>query len=310
MAGPLIIDVTRGEHIESRHRVDVVAVDADGSIVWWRGDGRRPTLPRSAIKPVQALPVARVEDDPVRLALAASSHNGEPEHVAPLRAWLAALGLDESALLCGPHPPMHRASADRLAAAGDTPGPIHSDCSGKHVGFLAVCLAHGLDIAGYLAPDHPLQRDHVSPAITAQCGVDLGDQTPGVDGCGIPVWTMPLDRLAAGWASLPGHPDGAKVIAAMAAHPHLVAGTDRPGTRMIETGGGRVVAKSGAEGVYCGIDRDSGVAIAVKAQDGAGRAAAIAGEWALAELGALPAPAPTPVTNWAGTHVGEIRVVA
>ena len=119
---------------------------------------------------------------------------------------------------------------------------------------------------------------------------------------------MPLDRLAAGWAAISGDGDGSRVLDAMAARPHLVAGTGQSATRLIERGGGRVVVKNGAEGVYCGIDRRDGVAVAGKVRDGAGRAASVAIEWALAEVGALPAPEPAPLTNWAGTVVGEIRV--
>lgn len=307
MADPLIIEVTRGREVESRHLVDIVAVDATGARLWARGAGERAVLPRSAIKPVQAAPVAAIEQDPERLALAASSHGGEPVHVDVARSWLVALGLGDAALECGAHRPTHGPSADALVAAGVAPTPVHNNCSGKHIGFLALCLANGLDPGGYIHPGHPLQRDHITPTVERFCGVGLAGQTPGVDGCGIPVWSMPLERLAAGWAALAGDPAGRSVFAAMVAHPDLVAPSDAACTRLTRAGGGRVVVKTGAEGVYCGLDRESGVAVALKVRDGATRAAVAAIEWAMAELGALPAGEPTVLHNWAGVAVGEIR---
>lgn len=310
----LIVEVRRGGEVESRHEVDVVAVDGGGRILWSRGEAKSAVLPRSALKPVQAVPLVRtglLDGDPLadrRLALACASHGGEPAHVQAVDAWLAALGLDPDRLECGAHMPAHRPSADALVVAGRPATPSHNTCSGKHVGFLAVCRHAAIESAGYLSPDHPLQARHLTPIVEDFCGVSLAGADPGVDGCGIPVWSLPLDRLAAGWAALAQSAEGRRIYEAMIAEPFMVAGTGRACTRLIESGGGRLVVKTGAEGVYCAIAIESGSAIALKARDGATRASEIAVEWAIAELGVGDPPEPLVLHNWAGTVVGEVRI--
>ncbi|GJM37609.1 MAG: asparaginase [Acidimicrobiales bacterium] len=294
--------------------MDVVAVDDDGRILWSRGDAERAVLPRSALKPVQAVPLVRtglLDADPLadrRLALACASHGGEPLHVQSVDAWLADLGLDQGQLACGAHVPTHRPSADALVAAGELPTAMHNNCSGKHVGFLAVCRHADIESAGYLSPTHPLQAQHLTPIVEELCGVSLSGMVPGVDGCGIPVWSLPLDRLAAGWAALARSDEGRRIYEAMTAEPFMVAGTDRACTRLMESGAGRLAVKTGAEGVYCAIATESGAAIALKARDGATRASEIAVEWAIAELGVGDPPEPQVLRNWAGTVVGEVRI--
>ena len=311
---PLIIEVLRGTEIESRHEVDLVVVDASGRVSWSRGLGERSVLPRSALKPVQAMPLVqsgaadRFGVDAERLAIACGSHGGEPRHAEVVEAWLADLGLGVQDLECGAHVPMHRSSADALEAAHIEPTARNNNCSGKHAGFLSVCRHFDLDHRGYLSPEHPLQANHLTPAVEEWCGVDLAGTTPGIDGCGIPVWAMPLDRLAAGWAALGGTEEGQRIYAAMAAEPFMVAGTDRACTRLMQAGGGTFAVKTGAEGVYCGIDLGSGAAVALKARDGGTRAAELAIEWTLAEFGLLPEPAPQVLRNWVGTEVGAVRV--
>ena len=310
----MVIEVLRGVDVESRHEVDVVVVDAGGRSVWSRGDGDRHVLPRSALKPVQAVPLVRsgaadrFAVDQERLAIACGSHGGERRHTDLVGAWLAELDLTVQDLECGAHAPMHRPSADALVAAGEAPTARNNNCSGKHVGFLAVCRHLGIDHPGYLAPTHPLQADQLTPAIEEFCGVDLACTTPGIDGCGIPIWAMPLDRLAAGWSALGATDEGRRIYGAMVAAPFMVAGTGRACTRLMEAGRGAFAVKTGAEGVYCGIDLGSGAAVALKARDGATRAADLAIEWAMAELGLLPAPAPQVLRNWVGTEVGAVRV--
>jgi len=311
---PLIVEILRGDEVESRHEVDVVAVDADGRIQWARGVGTRSVLPRSALKPVQALPLVQSGAADVfassdeRLALACASHGGEPSHVAVVDTWPGDLDLGPEHLECGAHAPTHRPSADALVAEGVQPTARHNTCSGKHVGFLSVCRHLGIESTGYLAPTHPLHVEHLTPMVEELCGVSLRGSIPSIDGCGIPVWSMPLDRLAAGWAAL-GHLDaGQRVLHAMTAAPFMVAGTGRACTKLIEQGEGRLAVKTGAEGVYCGIAIESGAAVALKVRDGATRASELAIEWAMAQLGVCPPPQRRGLENWVGTPVGAIRI--
>src|SRR5687767_15326079 len=115
MINPVLVEVLRGALVESRHTGAVAAVDADGREMLTLGDVRRPVFPRSAIKAIQALPL--VESGAAdgygfgleELALACSSHSGEPGHIATAERMLKRIGLEASALKCGAHWPIHQA---------------------------------------------------------------------------------------------------------------------------------------------------------------------------------------------------------
>ena len=315
MSPPVIVEVRRGHVVESLHEVDVAVVGADGHRSGFGQPGRR-VLARSAIKPIQAFPLvatgaADAFDLPARrIALACASHNGEPGHVDEVTAWLDDIGLDAAALECGAHPPIHRESADALVAAGIEPDARHNNCSGKHTGFLTTCRHLGIDPTGYLSPDHPVQAHHITKAIEAACEISVAGDTPMIDGCGIPVWELTLDALAGGWARIASTDEGRRIYAAMAAEPFFVAGTGRMSTRVMQAADGTIAVKGGAEGVFCGVHVDSGLAWAVKARDGAGRAAEAALLWVMHDLGFDVGVELDPVVNAAGKVVGELRARA
>ena len=314
MAAPLIVEAMRGDQVESRHEVDAVVATADGTVLESWGDPDHPVLPRSSVKPVQALPLVTTGAadafglGSVELALSCASHNGEDGHVVALSDWLARIGCSVDDLACGTHLPLAESAAAVLLAAGDPPGPLHNNCSGKHVGFLTVCRHLGLPTDGYLSADHPLHREHVTPAMAGAFGFDPDAQHPGVDGCGVPVWAVPLGHLAAGWAGIATAGPGRRLLDAMAAEPFFVAGSDRACTRLIREAGGAAVVKTGAEGVFCGALTGTGVGIALKARDGARRGSDAAITWLLDRLGVVDGAGPIPLTNHAGTRVGEVRV--
>lgn len=312
MSPPVVVEVLRGHVVESRHEVDVAVVGADGHRSGFGNPGRK-VLARSAIKPIQAFPlVATGAADAFdlsqrRLALSCASHNGEIGHVDEVVAWLGDIGLDPAALECGAHPPLDASASQALVAAGMNPGAQHNNCSGKHSGFLTTCVHLGLDPAGYIQPDHLVQRDHVTKAIEAACEVSLDDETSVVDGCGIPVWELTLDALAGGWARIATTDEGRRLYAAMAAQPFFVAGSGRLSTRVMQAEGATCAVKGGAEGVFCGVHVESGLAWAVKARDGAGRAAEAALLWVMRDLGFDPGVELEPLTNAAGRPVGALR---
>ncbi len=313
LATPLVINVLRGDDIESRHEVDVVVVDRHGSVVEAWGEGERLVMPRSSAKPIQASALiatgaaAAFEVDQIELALACASHNGEEAQVERVLAWLNRIGLGPEDLECGQQYPGYQPAMVELVASGRPVGPEHNNCSGKHAGFLSVCRHEDLPTAGYIDPGHPLQRDHVTPVMEEICRFDSGDQTPSIDGCGIPVWQMPLVNLARGWAGLTEAGPGRQLLEAMMAAPYFVAGTERASTRFMTDPLRPVAAKVGAEGVYCAALPDDGVAVAMKARDGAARAAEVAMEHVLVGLGAVEATAHL-LHNWAGTVVGSVAV--
>ena len=313
------IEVSRGPVVESVHHVDAVVVGTDGPRLVW-GDGTRPTVPRSAVKFLQAIPLLRtgaadrfgVDDD--ELALACSSHSAEPAHVAAARAWLARIDLDERALACGPDLPIDESARIAHVRSGGVPEPVFNCCSGKHAGFLAVCRHLGFDHDGYVEPDHPVQR-LVGEAVAEFCRFDVADQEPGRDGCGIPTWAIPLDHLAGAMARLvtPAGLTGstaaaaARLVAAIPSRAWWVSGTGRHEVEVTALADEPVLIKAGAEGVFlAGLPR-RGLGMAVKAVDGSSRAAELGVSTVLAHLGVVPVDATRrPVCNKAGAVVGTM----
>ena len=328
MTDPVLVEVTRGPLVESRHRGAVAVADADGGIALAVGDVTAPVFPRSAIKALQALPLVehgaadRYGFGDEELALACASHSGELAHVAGVERMLAAAGLDSAALRCGAHWPMSQAAAFTLARSG-VPSALHNNCSGKHTGFLCLACAMKADIADYFRPEHPVQRE-VRAVLEDFTGSVLSQDRCAIDGCSVPTWAVPLENLARGLAKFgSGHglsPARAKAAArlrhACAQKPWYVAGTGRFCTEIMQLFGARVFVKTGAEGVYCGALPEQGLGIAIKCDDGAGRAAqaimaaVIARFLPLepAERAALD-PFIRPVLhNWNGFEVGAVRV--
>ena len=220
------------------------------------------------------------------------------------------MGFSHAVLECGAHAPSHPQAAQDLVLAGITPDSRHNNCSGKHTGFVAMARHLDADVSGYISPSHPVMNRLVTPAVEDFCRIDLSTQTPGVDGCGAPVWSIPLSHLAGGWSQLRSRGSGKRLLQAMVEEPFLVAGTDRACTRLMESAEGDAAVKTGAEGVFCGVDLRAGFAFALKARDGQARAAEKAAEWVLDRLGCIDFAEPTILQNWAGTAVGEVRVSA
>ena len=200
-APPILIEVTRGDLVESRHAGSAIVVDAAGKVVAAWGDPERPVFGRSAIKPLQALPL--VESGAAEhfalgdaeLCIACGSHGGEPEHTRLVEAWLSRLGLSPAALECGCQLPLHEPSAHALLRAGVAPGPQHNNCSGKHTGMLTHTVHRGEPTPGYIRPEHPSQQ-RVRAALEAMTGLNLATAPRGIDGCGLPQYGMPLRAMA------------------------------------------------------------------------------------------------------------------
>jgi len=326
MSNPVLVEVTRGPLTESVHRGAFAVADAKGALRLHAGDVERPIFPRSALKPVQAVPLIEsgaadafgVTDE--EIALAAASHSGEPMHTARVLAWQARIGCSVADLACGPHRPVHEPTAAEMIARHERPTPLHNNCSGKHTGFMTLARHLGAPVAGYQLIDHPAQR-LVEKTLKEMAGL-TGELPYGVDGCTVPNFALPLEALARAMAQFadttaltPNRRAAAdRVVRAMTANPELVAGTGRACTQLMRQSG-RIVVKTGAEGVYVAILPELGLGAALKIDDGASRAseAAIAG--LLIALGALPDNgaaaqlARAPVPNTRGVAIGERRAV-
>jgi L-asparaginase II len=315
MPNPVLVEVTRGALVESVHRGSVAVVDADGAVRFALGDVVTPVYTRSALKPIQALPLVEsgaadafgVSEE--ELALACASHSGEPMHTERVAAWLARIGCNEADLACGAHPPRHEPTSEDMLRRGEKPTRIHNNCSGKHTGFLTLARHLKAPVAGYERLDHPVQQA-VLTSLTKLSGV--ADPAHGIDGCAAPNFALPLAAFARALARIAARrtPGAERILKAISNHPELVAGTGRSCTAIMRASKGKAVVKIGAEGVYAGMIPDKGLGIAIKIDDGAARASEIAIAVLLEKLDALEAGAGldrAPVLNTRGRTVGERR---
>jgi L-asparaginase II len=328
MNNPVLVEILRGAVVESRHRGAAVVMDAEGRTVLAFGDVARPVFPRSAVKAFQALPLIesgaadRYGLTEAEIALAVSSHSGQPGHAETAAGVLAKAGRDEGCLECGWHWPLNEEAGRDLARAGRTPSALHNNCSGKHAGFVCLACHLGEDPAGYVRPDHRVQRE-VKAAMEEITGVAHDEEAAGVDGCSIPTYAIPLTAMATGFARLATGVGlsadraaaAARIRAAAAAHPWNVAGEGRFDTVLMSAFGRRIFSKTGAEGVYCAALPDEGLGVALKADDGGTRASETMLAGILARVMTLSDEERTrlePHThrvlkNWRGIEVGTVR---
>jgi L-asparaginase II len=331
----------RGPAVENRHLAHVAVVDSAGRLLYTFGDPHRLTLPRSAVKPAQALAVLetgaleRFGFDEADLALMCASHSSEDRHVERARAMLAKAHVSESDLRCGGHPPISDEVWRNWIKRDFTPTPACSNCSGKHAGMLAAALAMGQSTKDYERPEHPLQRQ-VKRTLAELVDLNEADVTWGIDGCNLPTPSFALERLARLFMKLAAATDLpsatspreaalSRICRAMTAYPELVAGNGRYCTALMSAFEGGVVGKVGAEGSYGlgvragahAIDGvDGPIGLAVKVEDGNGAILTAVVTELLHQLG-IGTPeqrarldafrAPT-IKNTVGLEVGRIQI--
>lgn len=330
MSTPFRLEATRGGIAESVHRVSLAVVDGAGCLVAASGDPGLVAFWRSAAKPFQAMPlVAEGAADAVgfsaaELALACASHSSEPVHLATVDAMLRKVGLGEEALACGPHTPLGPAVAARVAREGTALTPRWSNCSGKHTGMLAAARHAGMPAAGYERAGHPLQQ-RILAEVSRWTGTPAGQMVLGVDGCTVVSFGLPLQAMALAYARFgtSTEPAAARLRSAMLAHPEMIAGEGRLCTDLMRAGQGRVVAKLGADGIYCAALPAAGLGLALKVEDGdmASLGPALVGVLdrlaARFPLGVEPAAlgpavrrhAEAPILNTRGVPTGSLRAV-
>lgn len=330
-----LVEVRRGRIVESRHRGHIAAVDGDGNLVASLGEPEMVTYLRSSAKPFQALPLVvsgaadRFGFNEAEIAIACGSHSGEDIHVETVAWMLRKIGLDESFLKCGVHEPFDLATAERLRARGERPGILRNNCSGKHTGMLALALHLGAPPETYDQLDNPVQQA-ILRAVSQFSGIRAESVAVGIDGCGVPVFGMPVRAMALMYVRLAMPPADLdetvrrgcdRIVEAMTTYPELVGGTgERFDTKVMRALGGRAVSKIGAEGVYTACVRPCagwprGLGLAFKIEDGEDRRArsTIAIE-CLRQLGVLDENANEslapysgfPIKNHRGDIVGEI----
>jgi L-asparaginase II len=337
----LIVEVTRGDRVESRHRGSVAVVAASGELIASYGDPDEFVFIRSAAKPFQLAPFlssgrfdAYDFPGPVEaLAVMAASHSGEDRHVRTIQALLRAGGLTRDVLACGIHPPFDTETAQRLIRDGEPLTPLRHNCSGKHAAMALHAKAAGWPVETYWEPDHPIQQLALE-AVASLADISPAEIVKATDGCGVVTFGVPLRRLALAYARLAdpsGVPDPAlrapleRIRDAMMAHPEMVAGERRRlDTALMRSAPGGLVSKGGAEGVQAVAILDlahggragaSGLALKIEDGDGAHRARDVATCEALRQLGALGASqleelagyASPPILDPRGVTAGVVR---
>jgi L-asparaginase II len=322
----LRIEATRGELVESEHRVVVAVMDAGGRRVAESGNPVQVTFWRSAAKPFQALPlVADGAADALglsdaELAIACASHSSEPGHRAVVQGFLGRLGLGEADLACGAHPPLSDEVAEQAIRDRVPLTPAWSNCSGKHAGMLALARYHGWPTSGYERAAHPVQQ-RILAEVARWTDVAPEAIITAIDGCAAVTFALPLAAMALAWARFGATAEvpAARLRAAIAGHPWLVAGTGRLCTELMAALPGRVLAKVGAAGVYCAALPELGLGVALKIVDGdmaasgpallavLGQVVACAGVSPRYDFGPVAAFADRSIPNTRGVPVGRVR---
>lgn len=324
----ILVKVSRGPLVENIIRGDIIVLGPSGRMLVHCGDGQKVSYMRSAAKPLQA--ASAVERGimeafsltPEELSVMCGSHNGEDFHVRVIASILQKIGLDESYLQCGTDYSINHAIREKRIAMGVEKRSIYNNCSGKHAAMLALCVKEGFDVRNYYLPDHPVQRI-ILRGVSEYTGIAEKDIVTGVDGCGVPVFAVPLCNMALAYMRLanpdllPEHKQAAAsaITAAMTAYPLMVAGTGDFSTSLMEATRGRIIGKMGADGVYCSAVLGGEVALALKIEDGNMAALAPVVLQAYRALGALSDQeyrslehfAVREVFNCLGEKVGEIK---
>jgi len=282
----VLVRVMRGRHIENQHRGHIVVANSKGKILYKVGDPDYLFCLRSCAKPLQALPVIETgaadqfnftEEE---LAVFCGSLNGQDFHVKAVESILSKIGLNTSHLNCGIHQPSHRGTAKKLSSEGKIPGPVHNNCVGKHSAMLALCVFNSWPIENYCHIEHPVQQ-MILNKISQMTEVSKEEIKIGIDGCGVPVFFLPLKQLAISYAKLTEpHPSSeqgknspvVRMMRAVLNHPEMIAGDERICTDIMRNLHKRVFAKTGAEGGYALSIMDKGLGIGVKVEDGNNRA--------------------------------------
>ena len=336
-----IFEVTRGGIVESVHFGAAAVVDSSGRLLAWYGDPKLTTFMRSSAKPFQALPFIEAGGDLTfhltsrELAILCASHDGTDEHVEVIKAIQAKVGVQESDLLCGTHLLSDLATVEAMRQRGEVPTQNRHNCSGKHTGMLAFTRMKGLPKEDYTNPSHPIQQE-ILGAFAAMCALPIEQVEIGIDGCSAPNFAVPLYNAALGLARLCDPQAGDvepparraacnTIVEAMTSHPDMVGGPDSFDTHLMGAAGGRILAKSGAEGYY-GIglrpgalglgSLGAGVALKVSDGDAKNRVRPAVALEILRQLGVLDlsqlerlafyGPVST-VHNWRKLQVGQAR---
>lgn len=321
---PFKIEVVRETEVESRHIVVASIYTRNADSLESYGDDEQPISPRSSIKPIQALPLIltnaahHFQLGPEEIAVACASHTGEECHTHIIFNWMKKIGINETALECGTHPPTHTETLYKLLKNQALPSAIHNNCSGKHVGMLTTALYLKESIKNYVSQDHPVQQ-RIQYYIKTLCQMRSSSITYGIDGCSIPTPFIPIKKLAEGFCEFidPIHLTSKesdacqKIFSACVDNPLLTTGTGRYCNEMMKETQGQVLLKGGAEGVMTGAIPKLKLGFALKTLDGNSRASELCTSILLNRLGLLSVSSSflkPKIYNWNQIETGYLRL--
>ena len=273
MKPALLIETTRSHILETQHFGFISVVDKQENILSKIGDDENKNFWfRSAAKPFQASLIIKsgaydkynftLEE----LAVCCASHTGTKEHTKTVQSVLDKIGLTEKDLQCGIHKPLDIETRNYFIKNAIKPSQLHNNCSGKHAGMLAVCVANRWDIKNYLDFDHPLQKE-IKTTIANFCNFDKNSINIGTDGCSAPVHALPLYKMGVGFLNLFLDENYEKIKHAFQKNPVLIGGNERLDTEIIKTSCGNLISKTAAGGLCVTINLEKEQALVVKILD-------------------------------------------
>ncbi len=278
---PVLVEVYRNNVLESFHRGAICVVDKEGKIIFSEGDVNQICYPRSAMKFLQVLPlielggIERFNFTLEEIAIMCGSHNAEPDHLRVVNSILSKIGLDKNRLSCGSQYPTSKKDADELIKKNEKPQHIHNNCSGKHAGFLALCVLLNKSVEDYINPNHPIQL-LIMDACAEMYEYPKEKMITALDGCSAPIFSVPIYNQAIGYKNLVYPHQFSEqrkvackiVIDAITQYPFMVAGSKRYCTDLMNITAPKIIGKTGAEGIFCLGLTEQKVGVCIKIDDG------------------------------------------
>ena len=276
----ILVNDYRNGLLENIHPGHICGMDVTGKVKYAIGDTAHLTFLRSAFKPIQAIPaIVHGIQEHFKLtnretALIAASHRGEAFHLEELEKLMNKIGVTEDELLCHPAYPLNPGAKDAMLQSNLPKRRLCHNCSGKHLGMIALAKMLGASTEGYYEPEHPVQQE-ILQALSAVSGCGTEEISTGVDGCGVPVYALPLQVIANVYLKF-ARPEliadqtireaVVKITGLMNENPDIISGTDAICTNLLMDD--NIVAKGGAQGVYCFGLKEEKLGFALKVMDG------------------------------------------
>lgn len=282
----LLLKTIRNDITECMFSGWICVIDKNKKAIYKKGDLSNVVFLRSCAKPIQA--ISTVQNDlqfsQRELAVIVASHSGSKEHLQILKKLLKKQKLSVSNLQCGVHYPSDEDERSFLVYKKLKPTQLHNNCSGKHLGMLAVCKKNNWDLKSYININHPLQKQILKYV------EDLSETKKiitAVDGCNAPTFAIPLINIAklfSNFTSLKNN-DTKKIIDAIRENPYIIGGKGQVDSEIIKASAGKLISKVGAEGIIV-VAYNGNVAV-VKIADGSQKARSIIITRLLLKLGWL-----------------------